>query len=204
MNITLRRGSTGAQVRMVQRLLNVAQDGIFGAITEEAVKNFQRNHGLTPDGIVGVKTWALLLGNVIRPSKRRITEIIVHCSATPAGADFTVADIRRWHKERGFSDIGYHYVIYRDGSVHEGRNVDMVGAHCLGHNANSIGICYIGGLATDGVTPKDTRTNQQTAALRTLLLKLRALYPQAKIYGHRDFANKACPCFDAKKEYADI
>ena len=113
MNITLRRGSTGAQVRMVQRLLNVAQDGIFGAITEEAVKDFQRNHGLTPDGIVGVKTWALLLGNVIRPSKRRITEIIVHCSATPAGADFTVADIRRWHKERNYGGYNKNQKNYR-------------------------------------------------------------------------------------------
>ncbi len=89
---------------------------------------------------------------------RRITEIIIHCSATPEGKDFTVDDIRRWHLARHFADIGYHYVIYRDGSVHKGRAENIAGAHCLGHNAHCIGFCYIGGVAKDGKTPKDTRT----------------------------------------------
>lgn len=89
---------------------------------------------------------------------RKITEIIVHCSATPEGKDYTVSDITRWHKARGFKTIGYHYIVYRDGSVHEGRKESGVGAHCYGHNRNSIGVCYIGGLATDCKTPKDTRT----------------------------------------------
>lgn len=137
-------------------------------------------------------------------AKRKITEIIVHCSATPEGKDFTVADITRWHKQRGFRTIGYHYVIYRDGSVHTGRPDGEIGAHCVGHNAVSIGICYIGGLAADGKTPKDTRTNEQREALIMLLRRLHAKYPNAKIYGHRDFAAKACPSFDARKEYADL
>ena len=92
---------------------------------------------------------------------RKISEIIVHCAATPEGKAFTVADIDAWHRKRGFRCIGYHFVIYLDGSVHEGRAIEEVGAHCLGHNANSIGICYIGGCATNGKTPKDTRTEAQ-------------------------------------------
>ena len=137
-------------------------------------------------------------------AQRKITEIIVHCAATPEGKDFTVEDITRWHKQRGFRTIGYHYVVYRDGSVHPGRPEGEIGAHCTGHNAGSIGICYIGGVAADGKTPKDTRTAEQRKALLMLLRSLREKYPKAKIYGHRDFAAKACPSFDAKREYADL
>ena len=137
-------------------------------------------------------------------TSRKITEIIVHCSATANDRDYTVDDINRWHRNRGFDCIGYHYVIYRDGSVHEGRDVDMVGAHCKGHNSHSIGVCYIGGLASDGKTAKDTRTGEQKESLRNLLSELMKLYHSAKIYGHRDFAKKACPSFDAKKEYEDL
>lgn len=140
----------------------------------------------------------------MKKSKRKITEIIIHCSATAEGKDFTVKDIDRWHRDRGFDCIGYHYVIYRDGTVHEGRDVDRQGAHCTGHNANSIGICYIGGCAADGKTAKDTRTDKQKAALWTLLRELITLYPDAQIHGHRDFAKKACPSFDATKEYSII
>lgn len=135
---------------------------------------------------------------------RKITEIIVHCSATPEGKDFTVPDITRWHKQRGFRTIGYHYVVYRDGSVHTGRQEGEIGAHCTRHNACSIGICYIGGVAADGKTAKDTRTPEQRKALLMLLRRLRAKYPNAKIHGHHDFAAKACPSFDATKEYAEL
>jgi N-acetylmuramoyl-L-alanine amidase len=135
---------------------------------------------------------------------RTIKEIIVHCSATQEGKDFTIADIDRWHRQRGFTKIGYHYVIYRDGTIHVGRNESEVGAHCLGHNQNSIGICYIGGLSSDGKTPKDTRTDAQKKALTTLLQALKKKYPSASIHGHRDFAKKACPSFDATKEYMNL
>lgn len=135
---------------------------------------------------------------------RSISLIIVHCSATPEGRDYTVDDIDRWHKARGFKCIGYHYVIYRDGSVHTGRPLAEVGAHCKKRNAHSIGICYIGGLAKDGKTPKDTRTQAQKDALVALLHKLKSQFPGASIFGHRDFANKACPCFNAKEEYKHI
>jgi N-acetylmuramoyl-L-alanine amidase len=135
---------------------------------------------------------------------RTINKIIVHCSATAEGKHFTVNDIDSWHRQRGFRCIGYHYVIYLDGSVHEGRPIAEAGAHCLGQNANSIGICYIGGCTADGKTPKDTRTEAQKSALIKLLTELRAQYPKAEIRGHRDFANKACPSFDATKEYAKL
>ena len=135
---------------------------------------------------------------------RKITEIIVHCSATPEGRHHTVGDIRAWHKQRGFKDIGYHYVIYLDGSIHGGRSENVVGAHCTGHNRNSIGVCYIGGMTKDMKSPKDTRTGAQKAALVLLLKELKRRYPGAKIYGHRNFAAKACPSFDAKKEYQNL
>jgi len=131
---------------------------------------------------------------------RRITEIIIHCSATPEGKDFTVNDIRRWHLARKFADIGYHYVIYRDGSVHKGRAENIAGAHCFGHNANSIGICYIGGVAKDGKTPKDTRTPQQKTALRQLVNQLKFYYPHATVHGHNEYSNKACPSFNVQKD----
>ena len=135
---------------------------------------------------------------------RQINEIIVHCAATREGRDFTVEDITRWHKARGFATIGYHYVIYRDGSIHEGRPLEQIGAHCVGHNKHSIGICYIGGCASDGKTPKDTRTPEQKEALLALLRRLKARFPNATIHGHRDFAAKACPSFDAFREYRQL
>lgn len=135
---------------------------------------------------------------------RIINEIIIHCSATPEGKDYTVEQIKQWHKQRGFSDIGYHYVIYRDGSIHSGRPIERIGAHCLKHNAHSIGICYIGGVAKDGKTPKDTRTDAQKESLIKLIKELKAKYPKATVHGHREYANKACPCFDAKNEYKNL
>lgn len=131
---------------------------------------------------------------------RKIDEIIIHCAATPEGRNFTVADIDQWHKQRGWRGIGYHFVIYIDGSVHKGRPVEEVGAHCLNHNAHSIGVCYIGGCTADGKRPKDTRTPAQKAALRRLVGELRKQYPQASVHGHGEFANKACPAFDVKKD----
>lgn len=132
---------------------------------------------------------------------RKITEIIIHCSATQEGKNYTVADIDSWHRQRGFNGIGYHYVIYRDGSIHVGRALAEPGAHCKGHNALSIGICYIGGLSIEG-KPKDTRTAVQKASLRALVEQLQEEFPQATIHGHNEFSAKACPCFDVKNEFA--
>ena len=135
---------------------------------------------------------------------RKIDKIIVHCSATPEGRNYTVKQIDSWHRNRGFNGIGYHYVIYLDGSIHVGRPLAKAGAHCKGYNAHSIGVCYIGGVATDGKTPKDTRTDAQKASLVKLITELRQQFPNASVHGHCEFANKACPCFDAHKEYNDL
>lgn len=132
---------------------------------------------------------------------RSIEKIILHCSATVQGRDFGSKDIDRWHRARGFRCIGYHYVVRLDGSVERGRGEQEIGAHCLGQNAHSLGVCYIGGLASDGKTPRDTRTPEQKRALTGLLRELKGRYPSATLHGHREFAAKACPCFDVKKEY---
>lgn len=203
-------GSRGEMVKQIQKALHLYPDGIYGRNTQEAVVNFQRENGLKVDGIVGPATLAKLLPCRFKKSKRRIDEIIVHCTATPEGQDKSVDQIRVEHKQQGWSDIGYHYVVYRNGSVHDGRDVDIAGAHCQGHNAHSIGVAYVGGVKNipgvpySKLPPKDTRTEQQKAALLSLLLELRKLYPTAKIYGHRDFAVRDCPSFDARQEYRRV
>lgn len=201
----LRRGCRGTDVRTLQRALKLYEDGIFGKLTEEAVKEFQAKNGLEPDGVVGPKTWALIQGDpVLKKSTRSINEIIVHCTASYEGNPMTVEQIRRMHiRERGWSDIGYHYVVYLDGTVHNGRDVNVTGAHCTGHNTHSIGVVYVGGLAKNG-QPKDTRTAAQKEGLLKLLRQLKGLYPKATIHGHREYAIKACPCFDAKNEYKGL
>lgn len=197
----IKRGDRGEVVKIIQRNLNLLADGIFGPLTEEAVRTYQKENGLTVDGIVGPVTYSRLVPNF---STRRIDEIIVHCSATPEGKDFDVNNIRDWHLQRGFSDVGYHYVILRDGTIQQGRKENVIGANCTGHNSHSIGVCYIGGMDKDNKVPKDTRTPEQKESLLSLLQELKMKYPKARIHGHRDFANKACPSFDATEEYKGL
>ena len=130
--------------------------------------------------------------------ERDIDAIILHCSATKENEDVTVNDIRRWHIEKGYNDIGYHYVIYIDGSVHICRDQEIEGAHCLGNNANSIGICYVGGLDSLG-NPKNTLNQKQTESLIKLCKTFKDKYPNIKILGHNELSNKDCPCFDVKQ-----
>lgn len=134
---------------------------------------------------------------------RTITEIIVHCTATPAGRPVSVADVDGWHRQQGLSSIGYHYLVGLDGTVECGRSESVVGAHCRGHNARSIGVCYVGGCDAR-MQPADTRTPAQRQSLARLLKELRGRYPQAVIHSHRDFSAKACPSFDATAEYASL
>ena len=236
-----------AVVIEIQRAIGCYPDGVWGPLTTEALKVWQRAHGLTPDGVAGPKTLAAMANQPavstkpvlgkdgitithngvqvrLKRSSRQITHLVVHCTATPEGQDRTVEQIRADHKRQGWSDIGYHYVIYRDGTIHLGRDVNYSGAHVSGHNAKTIGIVYVGGLenkpgvAYSKLPPKDTRTLEQRDALIALLESLRLLYPKAKICGHRDFSPdkngngliepfewiKSCPSFDAKSEYANI
>lgn len=135
----------------------------------------------------------------------KIKYLVVHCTATMEGKDFRAKDVDRWHRSQGWSGIGYHYLVCLDGTVEKGRPRSTAGAHCKGYNSESIGICYVGGLAADNKTAKDTRTDAQKEGLKTLLSTLKRLYPYAKIVGHHDLnRGKACPCFDAKTEYAGL
>jgi N-acetylmuramoyl-L-alanine amidase len=131
---------------------------------------------------------------------RQISEIIIHCSATEEGRDVKAADIRRWHiTERHWRDIGYHFVIDLDGRVEIGRPLHETGAHCVGHNSNSIGVCYVGGV--DSLDrPKDTRTEAQRTAMHILVRRLLQQFPRASVHGHREFAPKDCPCFNVSSE----
>ena len=137
---------------------------------------------------------------------RKINKLIVHCTATPEFKDFDVDDVRGWHvKGNGWSDIGYHYLIKLDGTVQQGRPVEKIGAHVGGHNRDSIGIAYVGGMDKNMDEWIDTRTTAQTDSLFNLLMDLKFEYPDAIVYGHNDFTDKkVCPCFDAKTEYKEI
>ena len=239
-----RQGDRGEVVKRIQKVIGCYPDGVWGPRTTESLMAWQKAHKLKSDGMAGPATLAAMgissvveavtptlatstirFGDImLKKSRRRIDYIVVHCTATPEGQDKTVDEIRREHKAQGWSDIGYHYVVYRDGTVRLGRDVDIAGSHVAGHNAYSIGVVYVGGLERDVKKPysqlkaKDTRTEKQKASLLALLMDLRKLYPKAKIVGHRDFSPdkngngiidpweriKECPSFDAKYEYRKI
>ena len=136
---------------------------------------------------------------------RKIRKIIIHCTATPEGREVSVDTIRKWHTDKGWRDIGYHFLIGLDGTVHEGRPIEQTGAHTKGQNFDSIGIAYVGGVEAektdDKWIAKDTRTPEQKETLEELLCYLKTCHYSAKIYGHNDFSRKACPSFDAREEY---
>lgn len=135
---------------------------------------------------------------------RTISLIIVHCSGVTPRQQSSARQIDQWHRRLGWKGIGYHYVVRRDGTVEQGRPEAVVGAHCTGHNQHSIGVCYEGGLNAAGM-PSDTRTEAQKETLRRLLGELRGRYPKAIILGHNRLCRmKACPCFDAAREYEGI
>lgn len=239
-----KQGDRGAVVRQIQKAVGAYPDGVWGTVTTECVKAWQLKHGLAADGLAGPKTLALMgiTGTVqavtpskthyaiqhggieLKKSRRHIDYIVIHCTATPEGQARTVEQIRAQHKAQGWADIGYHYLVTLDGKVHLGRDVDIAGAHVAGHNPNSIGVVYVGGLENDPrktyqqLKAKDTRTDAQKASLMSLLMDLRKLYPYARILGHRDFSPdlnhdgtiepsewiKACPSFNAKTAYRNI
>lgn len=132
-------------------------------------------------------------------SKEDVRYLVVHCSATPVSMDIGAADIKRWHRQQGFLDIGYHYVIKRNGEIEKGREDNIPGAHARGYNHASLGICLVGGTKKDKKTQENNFTPEQFAAARILLDRLAAEYPDAEVIGHRDLPNvvKGCPSFDA-------
>jgi len=159
-----------------------------------------------------VKETRLVSKKEIDSNKRDIKYIAIHCAATPPDMEVTVERIRGWHLDRGFSDVGYHYVIYRDGSLHSGRDLDgdglvleEVGAHVAGYNSKGIGICYAGGVNKNG-KPEDNRTPEQLKTMERLVKELHLAYPEAEIKGHRDFAGvaKACPSFEVSTWLVEI
>lgn len=153
----------------------------------------------------------------LKKTKRRIDWLVVHCTATREGQDISMETIRKWHLDKGWSDIGYHYVILLDGTIVEGRPITRIGAHVRGFNKYSVGITYVGGVSKD-LAPRDTRTLEQKNSLIMLLMSLKRDHPNSKIQGHRDFSkdinnngviepfewSKACPSFDAKDEYKHL
>lgn len=144
-----------------------------------------------------------------------ISLLVVHCSATPANRDIGVAEIRAMHKNQGWRDIGYHYVIRRNGTVEKGRADTVMGAHVAGHNDGSLGICLVGGVKPD-LTAETNFTVAQYDSLKQLLLTLAAKYPKARVCGHRDLSSdrngdgkvtkgewvKDCPTFDVEPWWA--
>ncbi|WP_237673814.1 N-acetylmuramoyl-L-alanine amidase [Vreelandella profundi] len=125
--------------------------------------------------------------------------LTIHCAATTASMDIGVDEIRQWHLARGWRDVGYHYVIRRDGTLERGRPESQTGAHVGGYNTGNIGVCMAGGVKDDGVTPEDNFTAAQWSALDALLTELHERYPKALIMGHNGFPgheSRGCPCFD--------
>jgi N-acetylmuramoyl-L-alanine amidase len=176
-------------------------DGIMGPKTERALRDFGWDTLLEQidDEPLGPVSSLLTRQPV---AKRPINEIIVHCTATPEGREVSVGEIRQWHKERGFADIGYHYVVHLDGIVEAGRPEWEIGAHVAGHNTGTLGVVYVGGVEADDVNAaQDTRTPEQKVALMALCRALVAKYPKiSKISGHNEYAAKACPSFDVQKD----
>lgn len=132
---------------------------------------------------------------------RTYETIVLHCSATPPRLEIDTAIIDKWHRGRGWAQVGYHYVIKRDGTVEIARPVQIPGAHAKGHNAYTVGVCYVGGVNEDN-NPEDNITPKQVKAFKKLVGHLRAVFGPMLVTGHCDLPNvaKACPSFDVRKK----
>jgi N-acetyl-anhydromuramyl-L-alanine amidase AmpD len=150
--------------------------------------------------------------------KRKDTKyIVIHCSATRPEMDIGVEEIRKWHMAKGWSDVGYHFVIRRNGKVEKGRIINDIGAHVAGYNAVSVGVCLVGGLNGNGRAVNNF-TQEQMESLVSTVQYLKGLYPSAEVLGHRDLSPdknndgkitpdewlKACPCFDVREWWAAV
>ena len=130
--------------------------------------------------------------------REKTDKIIIHCTATKPSMDVGAYEIDRWHRQRGWLQIGYTLVIKRDGLIEAGRPLNVVGAHAKGHNSTSVSIALAGGVDEDN-KPEDNFTEAQHASLKTALTFLRAMYPKAKVIGHNEVSTKACPSFDVQQ-----
>lgn len=199
-------------------LVKFGADGHWGDESRIAMQAFQKSRNLPvtdrPDEVtaraLGKKIGEVTGDLIAAPSfkgfnqpkaERPITEIIIHCTATPEGRDVPVSTIRKWHMDKGWSDIGYHWVVGLDGTLHPGRPEAKIGSHVAGHNTGTLGVSYVGGVTKDGKTPKDTRTSAQRTALISLVRALRLRYPTiTKVTGHNQYSSKACPSFDVRQD----
>jgi len=171
-------------------------DGDFGPMTLTASMELIDAEELGGTKMSGIEQQEVAPDFSYSPPKRSVNELIWHCAATPEGRDFTVDQIDQWHRARGWSGIGYHFVVYRDGTIKRGRDNERTGAHVAGRNTGTIGSTYIGGVSSDGKTAKDTRTAEQRAAMIWLTKQIAADKRIKKISGHNEYAAKACPSFD--------
>lgn len=209
--------NTKSQIRAFQKAHGLVIDGILGPQTQRVLDEVNALPPLAvapePDKsainapakprTIPVVPSVMWTGQIaLADTARRITEIIYHCAATPRGKFFDRDDINAWHKQRGFSMIGYHFVILPDGTIQIGRPIGMVGAHCEGHNVGTIGICYVGGLSADGKRAEDTRTALQIAASVWLIKALKAKFKiRGRVKGHNEYnAGKACPSFNVARD----
>lgn len=145
-----------------------------------------------------------MAATILKGIRMTIKLIVVHCAATPPDMDIGANEIRKWHTDKGWSDIGYHYVIRRNGDVETGRPESVKGAHVYGYNTNSLGVCMVGGVDAKN-KPDANFTANQYAALERTLHSLTAKYPDAEVAGHRDFdSGKACPSFDVNAFWSSM
>lgn len=209
--------NTPAEIRAFQKKHGLVVDGIVGPQTRKVLAEVNRPIATSarkePDK-AGMKSAPPAPVSTTRPAAaasitlpvlaktaRPLREIIFHCTATPEGRWFDRADVNAWHKQRGWSMIGYHFLILLDGTIQIGRPIGMTGSHCAGHNTGTIGVSYIGGLSKDGKVPKDTRTGPQKAAALALCKALKKTYGiTARVKGHNEYAAKACPSFRVDRD----
>jgi N-acetylmuramoyl-L-alanine amidase len=212
MNLT-----TISQIKSFQKKYGLVPDGIVGPQTRRVISELERPVSASARVEPNKSAINVRLPNVPAPVSQRadadpktitlastarpISEIIVHCTATPEGRYYDRRDVNAWHKQRGFEMIGYHYLILLDGTIQVGRPIGMIGAHCENHNTGTIGVSYVGGLTKDVKSAKDTRTPQQRASLKWLVRSLKTKYSiHKRAKGHNEYAQKACPSFRVQND----
>jgi len=185
--------------RQLQRRVGATVDGKFGPQTARKALE-----------ALGDDTAAIASDPLVQGTGRNIDRIVIHCTATPEGRDVSIEEVTRWHTDpkphgRGWSRVGYHYLIKLDGTIERGLDEDVTGIHVRHHNEGAIAIVYAGGLDANG-NPKDTRTAAQKDAMARLVSGLKCAYPSAEVLGHNDHPGvaKACPCFDVREWWGSI